>query len=324
MRINLSKFLQLKFNVFIYRSLGWGIAYLYIIILGKLYLFFSIKEKKKIVLAVEAVFSNHKKHPEIKSITGDIYKGILYHYYEKLFNAFSSAEELKSFMRKNMEDEGLAAIEEGLSMGKGVLLVTSHFGGVEFAPGYLAAKHFPVTIIVRFSSRSLRDISIEKASKFSSRIIDADSTPNILKAIHDNLKENRVVITQCDEIDEWKSSRENIDFMGNQIKLDRTINILARRLDTYTAFAVMHRVKEGKYRFIVNSLNDILAKLKSPENRSTGALALKFLEHYIYKFPEEWYQWKKYYGIIDFPSPRNVPHKALPAAILRPALAEGQ
>ena len=323
MRINLSKFLQLKFNIFIYRSLGWGIAYFYILILGRLYIFFSIKEKKKIVLAVEAAFCNHKNYPEIRSITGNIYKGILHHYYEKLFNAFSSVEELRRFIHKNMEDEGLAAIDEGLSMGKGVLLVTGHFGGVEFAPGYLAAKRFPVTTIVRFSSRSLRDISIEKASKFSSRIIDADSTPNILKAIHDNLKENRVVITQCDEIDEWRSSKEDIDFMDNQIKLDRTINILTKRLDTYTAFAIMRRIRWGQYRFIVNSLDDILVTLKSQKNKSTGALALKFLEHYIYKFPEEWYQWKKYYGIIDSSSPRNVPHKAFSAAILRPAPAEG-
>ena len=25
-----------------------------------------------------------------------------------------------------------------------------------------------------------------------------------------------------------------------------------------------------------------------------GAMVLKFMEHYIYKYPEEWYQWKKY------------------------------
>jgi len=323
MNINLSNFLQLKFNIFIYRSLGWGIAYLYIIILGKLYLFLNAKEKKKIVLAVEAAFYNHKNDPEIRSITGNIYKGIFRHYYEKLFNAFSSVEELRSFMHKNIEEHGLSEIARGLSFGKGVLLVTGHFGGVEFAPGYLAAKHFPVTIIVRFSSPSLRDISIKKASNFSSRIIDADSTPNILKAIHDNLKENRVVITQCDEIDEWRPSKEHIDFMDNQIRLDKTINILTKRLDTYTAFAIMHRLGGGKYKFIVNPLNDILVKFNSRNNTSMGALVLKFLEYYIYKFPEEWYQWKNYYRVMNFPPKTYTRYKSSHASVLRPTLVEG-
>lgn len=322
MHINLSKFLQLKFNIFIYRSLGWGIAYLYVIFLGKLYLFFNAEEKKKIMLAVEAAFYNHKNYPELRSITGNIYKGIFRHYYEKLFNAFSSVEELRKFLHKNIESQGLSEIARGLSLGKGVLLVTGHFGGVEFAPAYLAAKHFPVTIIVRFSSSSLRDRSIRKAAHFSSRIIDADSTPNILKAIRNNLKENRIVVTQCDEIDEWRPSKEHIDFMDNQIELDKTINVLAQRLDTCIAFAIMHRLEEGKYRFIVNSLDDILLELSTRNNKSIGALALKFLEHYIYKFPEEWYQWKKYYGLINVSPDSYARLKPGYTSVLDPRLAE--
>jgi len=46
---------------------------------------------------------------------------------------------------------------------------------------------------------------------------------------------------------------------------------------------------------------------------SIGAVILKFMEHYIYKYPEGWYQWKKYPALALF-SPSYTEIKA-PASI---------
>ena len=50
---------------------------------------------------------------------------------------------------------------------------------------------------------------MNKAKDFGTRIIEADRTPNIMRAIFHELKQNRVVITMCDEIEEWRPSRQN-------------------------------------------------------------------------------------------------------------------
>ena len=323
MRISLSKFLQLRFNVFLYHKLGWGVAFLYIIILGKLYFFFNIKEKHKIEEAIEIVFEGLRSKSEIKTIKRNIFRGIIFHYYEKLFNAFSSAEELEAFLRINMKSEGITAIEEGLGIGKGVLLITAHFGGVEFTPGYLAAKNYPVTIIVRFSSDYLRDISIKKAGKFSAKIIDADNTPNIMKAIYDSLKENRIVITHCDEIDEWRPSRHHkILFLGKKINLDRTINILLKRGDASIVFCVIRRSSNHRYKFIATSWEEMAKQFNGPINMSAGAVVLKFLEQYIYKYPEEWYQWKNYPDIKYATVSTTRDNKEVSPSLLQPVLSK--
>ena len=44
----LSNFLQVKFNIFLYRLFGWGLARVYIFILGKIY--FLIKRDEKLVI----------------------------------------------------------------------------------------------------------------------------------------------------------------------------------------------------------------------------------------------------------------------------------
>jgi len=303
MRISLSRFLQLRFNVFLYRRLNWECVYLYTILLGKLYFFFHRRERQDIEMAVENTFARKKSSTEIKYVTRNVVQGILFHYYEKLFNAFSTVETLKSFLRQNIKSEGLEAIKRGLSKGRGVLLVTGHFEGVEFIPGYLSSKNFPVTIIVKFSSNHLRNVSTKKAAEFATKIIDVDNTPNTLKAILNCLKENHVVITQCDEIDEWRASRhDKILFLGKQIKLDKTINILLNRGGASIVFGAMHRQEKRKYQFIVHSYKEMSRSVGSSIHLSGGAIALKFLEQDILKYPEGWYQWEKYSNIIRMSS----------------------
>ena len=323
LRIALSPFLQLKFNIFIYHKLGWGLALIYIIILGKLYFFFKRNEKSKIERALEIAFEYQKNDSKTKPIKKNVFRGVLSHYYEKLFNAFSSAEELKAFLRIRMESEGITAIEKGLAIGKGVLLITGHFGGVELIPGYLAANNYPVTIIVRFSSDYLRDLSIKKAGRFATKIIDADNTPNIMKAILYNLKENRVVITQCDEIKEWRPSRNNkVLFLGKQIRLDRTLDVLLKRGGAYIVFGIMHRNENQHYKFFVHSLEEMVKRFKSSVNMSAGAVVLKFLEHYIYKYPEEWYQWKNFFDVIDVTDSTKHINKKVSPLLLKPAMGK--
>ena len=318
MQINLSSFLQWKVNVFFYRKLGWQIALFYIFCLGKLYFFVKRQEKRKIRAAVEAVFAQKMAPDELKKLLAEVGKGTLFHYYEKLFNAYSTAESLRTFLDTHVEGQGLKAIDDGLSNGKGVLLVTGHYGGIEFIPAYLSAMGYPVSIIVRFSSKQLREISMEKASIFSTRILDADKIENVARAIHDNLKENRIVITQCDEIEEWRPSKKSrIQFLGREINLDRAVNVLLKRCGAAIVFGVMQREAYQRYRFKVDSWEEMASRFRPEFYGSKGAVVLKFMEHYIMSNPEEWYQWKKVPDMASFAVDRTQPN-VVPGGLLNP------
>lgn len=306
MKINLSSFLQWRFNTYIFKKLGWRFTFFYLNILGKLYFFFNIKENWKIKKAVNAVFEDRKTRSEIKSIRRSVFRGILSHYYEKLFNAYCNAETLRTFVETHIESESMEAIKQGLSRGKGVLLITGHCGGVELIPAFLGANNYHVTIVAKFKTEDLRNKSIRQAKKFSAKIIDADNTPNIMKAVFDHLKENRIVITQCDEIEEWKPGRnDSISFLGKPVLLDRTIDIITRRCRAAVVFGVMHREYNHRYKFIATSQAEMAEKSQRYQDISIGALVLKFMEHYIYKYPEGWYQWKKY-PALDMFAPADI------------------
>ena len=314
MSLSLSCFLQWRFNILMCRALGLRITYYYISFLGKLYFFFKKNEKWQIKKALSSVFSNQKRQFEIRSLTKNVFRGIIFHYYEKFVNAFASPEALKSFLNVHVESESMTALEKALAKGNGVLLITGHYGGLEFIPAFLGANNYPVTIIARFSSESLRKLCYHQADNFSVKVIDGDHTPNIAKAIFTDLRENRIVITQCDEIDEWRPCRHNkIQFLGQWIHLDKTINLLSNRCGTAIVFGVMHRNHQHRYKFIVTSWAEMAKRFQRSRDMSTGAVVLKFMEHYIYKHPEGWYQWKKYPTLHSF-APSGTDAKA-PASI---------
>ncbi|MEE8431685.1 MAG: hypothetical protein V3S16_10575 [Candidatus Desulfatibia sp.] len=313
MKINLSSFLQWRFNIYIFKKLGWRVTFFYLSILGKLYFFFNRKENWKIKTAVNAVFADRKNRSEIRAITRSIFRGILSHYYEKIFNVYCNPAIRKTFVETHIKSEGMIAIKQGLSRGKGVLLVTGHYGGVELIPAFLWAKNYQVTIVAKFKTKDLRNKSIQQATKASVKIIDADNTPNIMKAVFEHLKENRIVITQCDEIDYWKPGRNDcISFLGKPVLLDRTIDIITRRCRAAVVFGVMHRDHNHRYNFIATSQEEMAKQSQRSQDMPIGALVLKFMEHYIYKHPEGWYQWKKY-PVLDIFAPAGTGLEARPA-----------
>jgi len=317
MRLNLSSFLQLRFNFYLMQKLGWTFTYVYIFLMVKLYFFIKRKERRKIALSIQSVFAEKKDPADIKTLNKAVYRGIFAHYYEKIFNAFSPAETLRSFFKSHIEIEGGDALDEALAGGRGALLVTGHFGGVEYLPLFLSFKNYPVSMVAKFTSEKLRLQSQQKADKFGIEIIDPDKTPNVMKEIIKSLKKNRIVITQCDEIDEWRISRQDkIFFLGKQTYLDKTLNVLSKRAAVPLVFGVMHRDDGHRYKFIATSWERMSQQFQRSNRTTMGEVILKFMEHYIYIHPEEWYQWKKY------PAIEAVQVSAASTPLLEPSFSE--
>lgn len=289
---SLSLFLQSRFNLTVYRLVGWRWAYRYLMSLTWLYLLVHWDQQRRIGQAVAGALGLQGWwHRQM--VMQKVFRGIGSHYFEKLFNVCATARLSIRFFQTHVRDEGLAVIRQALTRGRGVLLVTGHLGGVEFLPGYLGYHQLPVSIVVRFATQRLRAVSLAKAAAFGIGIIDAEQTPNVMRAVLAELARNRVVITQCDEIDEWRpGTEEQIDFLGKQVYMDRTLTVLIKRSRTEAAFGVMQRCGKG-YRFIALPAERVAALCPGPGSPSIGTALLRLLERYVRAYPQEWYLWKK-------------------------------
>jgi KDO2-lipid IV(A) lauroyltransferase len=274
--------------------LGWRIAFYYIRILGRLYFFVKRGEKKKIEASIRSVFGPSKDQREIMNLTRNVFRGVIAHYYEKLFNAYEDMEKLRNFLDKNIQAPTLGKLDAALISRRGVLFVTGHYGGIEYIPIYLAMKGYPISVIAKFATNRLKATLLRKTEPLGLKIIDAGQKYGLLKSVFEDLKANRVVFIECDEIEEWKPSHgERISFLGRHVSLDRTINVLQRRTQAEVVFGILHRVSLKKYNLILENLTEIKYHT-GHKNSSTAGAILKRFEGFIYAHPEGWYQWNNY------------------------------
>jgi len=303
---NLSSFLQWQPNISLIQKMGWPLAFRYVNFLGSLYYFFRAREKRQIMEAVRKAFAATKGSREIKTITRDVFRGILHHYCEKLFNAYESVPNLRAFFDQSIEAPSLHKIDDALKKKRGVLFVTGHFGGIEYIPIFLSLRGYPVSVVIKCATAHLKDRLHERARDLGIRVIDAEEV-NILGAVVRDLRDNRIVFTECDEIEEWKPSRtEKISFLGKRIGVDKTINLLQRRSGAQIVFGLLHRVSMEKYSFIIQSDLDVMEK--GPVSVSSiGAGLLKAFERYVWQHPDRWYQWNKFSQVALPPEPSLQP-----------------
>ena len=148
--LNLSKFCQAKFNVFLFRFLPFWLSRIYLTQVGRIYYFFKQREKALINATIRHIFGADLEPGSLKRLVTASFQGITDHYHEKLFVAYSNFPRLIKFLKNRIALQGEAELREVLAQGRGMILVTGHYGAVEFLPGGLSVRGYPVTMICAF------------------------------------------------------------------------------------------------------------------------------------------------------------------------------
>jgi KDO2-lipid IV(A) lauroyltransferase len=316
--MSISHFLQWQPNVFLYRRLGWRFTCKYLSLLGSLYYFLNAAAREKIMLSVDGAFGDGNSALDMRRLKQRILRGILSHYFEKILNAYQDVSAHASFLQNCISASCLPKLDEALKRNKGVLFITGHYGGVEYIPIFLALHHYPVSVVFKCATSQLKEMLHSKAEELGIGVIDPGQG-NTVGAILKNLKANRIVFIECDEIEAWRpSQKEKITFLGRRIGVDRALNLLQKRSGAEMVFGILQRFDLRNYALIIETYEEILSTLGRVPS-SPAAAFLKHLERYIYAYPDEWYQWK-HYSEIDAPHVPPKPGKAKrPLPVLKPS-----
>jgi Kdo2-lipid IVA lauroyltransferase/acyltransferase len=293
--LSLSKFLQMKLNSFLFRFLPFSVSRCYVMVLGRLYYLLNWSERTFIRKTIKKVLRKQIPAPMLHKKVKRTFKGIFDHYHEKLFVGYSNFPKLLKFLRSRVRFAGAEKLQAALQDGKGVILVTGHFGAVEFLPGALALNGYPTSMICRFQTTRLRESMGQRAAAVGLHLIDADEGNIILSATR-ALKEGRILITECDEFDEWRPDpRRDSYFLNWRLPSDRTLELLRKRSGAQVITALMQR--DGKKQYTCNLTS--VGNGASPVNLSIHEQCLNVLEATVEDYPEQWYQWKKFGKMIN-------------------------
>lgn len=284
--MNISKFFQAAPNVLIFRHAPTWFAMRYLRFLGFIYYLFNRRERYLIERNIKSVFNERNT---ARNVINKTFAGIFNHYSEKLIMAHRRYPSVMRELWHAMKYSGLEHLDRALEKG-GVILVTAHLGGVEFMPLALALNSYRVTMIVRFQSGRLKESLMERARVVDVELIDGDSE-HVMQQAFDALDRGRILLTECDEVDEWKTRpNTTVEAFGRNIFLDRSLAVLCRRTGATPLGSFM--IREG------NGYRLTIIPFDAANGQGTGELSLaiiKTFESVVMSCPDQWYQWKKFH-----------------------------
>ena len=291
---SLSKFCQARGNIFLFRLLPFRLSRWYLGLLGSVYFFCNAQEKRLIRRTARHVLDRGSVPGSVRKTIRRIFQGIIDHYHEKLYLAYSHFPRLLRFLDRRISLEGEAELQAALAQGRGVILVTGHFGAVEFLPGALAVKGYPVSMICRFQTNRLKETLLKRAQAVGMDIIDATGG-NVFLAAVKALKSGRILITEADEFEEWRPQEHaQVTFLKSRLPADKTLELLKKRSGAPVLTGLVHRLGGRRYALRFTPV----AEAGTAEASQVSPRCLAVLEKAVLAEPHLWYQWKKFGAMI--------------------------
>jgi Kdo2-lipid IVA lauroyltransferase/acyltransferase len=283
--IGLSQFFQLPVNIWITRVCPVFVLRIYLYCLGSFYFMMQGKDRIKIFSSLKYILHYRLTFVQFYLSVLKSYAGIFEHYLEKLLMGHRNFAKMHQFLGKRLKVQNRDILDQVAEEGKGGILVTGHYGAVEYLPLALSLSGYKIAMIVKFKTESLRKEAMKKAAEVDVEFIDADQDKVIYKALS-AIKRGRFLITECDEFSQWiRHKKEKVSVFGNRVSQDKTLDFLYRRAQVPAMLGVMKR-QNGGYVLSVDSLANGCEKV------SLAKRAWNCLEEHILAEPYQWYQWK--------------------------------
>ncbi len=288
MKLKISHFFQSTFNVVLFRSMSPRLAQSYLHAIGFLYYLLNRKEKRLIEKNVRDVLAGQDEK-YVRKVVHETFKGIFTHYFEKMFNAYLDFDTVDGYVKRHFKVEGAELLTKALEGGKGCILVTAHWGAVEFIPWVLFSEGFPASIILECATTRLARTLLARTDQTRTELISSSYGGSIFLRALQSLKANRVLMTQCDEVDVWRRRPSHtIRLFDRELYFDNTIDVLSHRSGAPVVAAFLKRTGKHEYTLILEDVS----VLRKAESTARDCLAL--WEKYVTSYPEQWYQWKKW------------------------------
>lgn len=200
-------YLLVRFFCFVVAILPKNVMYKLADILG-LFAYYADRKHRNIVINnLRYVFEDKYKDKEIKKIAKDVFKNQSKNLFEFLLFPRISEEDIKNMMFV----ENIEYIDEALSYGRGVILISAHLGNWELGLMRLAIQNYILNVVIR-------PISDKKMDEFVKNIRKARGIKMIPRTeaskelYYSCLKNNEILVLAIDQYAGGKGI--TIDFLG--------------------------------------------------------------------------------------------------------------
>ena len=190
--------------------------------------------------------------------------------------------------------EGFEAIEEAHKAGKGIILITGHFGNWELAGAYVASRGIPIEAIVRRMNNPLFDAYVTRTRSGAGMIVvhDHDAVRRTPRAFRDG----HAVAFVADQGVLGLASTF-VPFFGRPAKTPRGPAVFAMKYRLPTYFVAAVREPDGKYRCVVTPVEIPDTGDRDADVDTVVARYTSVLESWVRRYPGQYFwhhrRWKR-------------------------------
>lgn len=170
--------------------------------------------------------------------------------------------------------------------GRGVILVTGHFGNWELGAAYIAARGVPVDAIARRMTNPLFDRYLTASRGRAGVTVLADS--EAVRRVPRSLREGHVVGFVADQGLKGMASTF-VPFFGRPAKTPRGPAVFALRLGVPVVFGTAVRLPSGRYRAVVEPIEIVDTGDRERDVDSVVAAYTAVLERWVREYPEQYF-----------------------------------
>lgn len=251
--------------------------------IGSLGYRFAIKQRKIALESLSIAFGRDKSRQEIEKIAKDCF----------IFMAKSALELLflmdkPNLLKKRVDIVGRNNLDNALSKGHGVILVSAHFGNFPLLMARLALTDYKTAGIMRpMRDSRVEKIFLAKRNRLKVKTIYSQPRRSCVNNTIEALRNNELVFIPIDQ--HFGTGGVFVDFFGRKAATATGPVVLAQRTNAILIPCFIIREKDDRQKIIFESPL-ALGEGRSPQETIIINIQrlTDIIEFYIRKYPAEW------------------------------------
>jgi KDO2-lipid IV(A) lauroyltransferase len=241
------------------------------------------KQRKVALDSLQIAFGDAKSKAQIQKIAKDSFTLMSKGAVELLF-----LMDRPSLLRKRVEFVGRKYLDEALARGKGVILVSAHFGNFPLLMAKLSLEGYKVAGIMR----QMRDTRVEKMflakrTKLGIKTIYFQPRTTCVNNTIASLRANEIVFIPLDQ--NFGTGGVFVDFFGRKAATATGPVVLAQRTKAALLPCFIVRQPDDSHRIIFEPRLELAESKDAEETITINIQRLtNIIESYIRKYPAEW------------------------------------
>lgn len=259
--------------------------YMYVLAKGiaNLGFFFAKKQRNIALQSLAIAFGREKNSREIEKIAEDCFVSIAKGGVELVF-----LMDRPALLRQRVEFSGRENLDLALSKGRGVILVSAHFGNFPLMMAKISLEGYKIAGIMRpMRDSRVEKIFLEKRNRLGLKTIYSQPRKACVEQSLRSLRNNELLFIPVDQ--NFGTGGVFVDFFGKKAATATGPVVLALRTQAALLPCFIIRQADDTHKVIFEPALDLIQTPDYAENLKINVQRItSIIENYIRAYPHEW------------------------------------